>query len=224
MVFLLIKVVPEIAKLYAECNAKLPDITVMVLALSDWVQQNYLLLLGGVIGAGFGFSGIYRIEAFRQVWDPIALRIPLFGSLIRKSAIARVMRTMSTLIASGVPLLSAFDICQKLVENRAIKAPSVMRPPRSKRESVLPRDLMKGGLFPPMVTHMVNIGEMTGKLDELMGKVADIYDDEVDDAVAALTGLLQPAIIIVVGIMVAFLLMAMYLPIFLLAEKTMGDS
>ena len=111
VVFLLVKVVPQIAKLYSESKAELPGITITVLAISTWCQNNYGVAFGGIFGLGVGFSSLYKVEAFRQVWDPIAMRLPFFGPLIRKSAIARVMRTLSTLIRGGVPLLNAFDIC-----------------------------------------------------------------------------------------------------------------
>jgi type IV pilus assembly protein PilC len=222
LIFLLVKVIPEIAKLYTDSNAKLPDITLAVLALSRWVQDNFLLIIFGLVASGLSVVVLSRSPGFRKHWDPIALKIPLFGGLIQKSAIARFSRTMSTLVSSGVPLLTAFDICAKLMSNLAIRG-NIERASASVAEGkTMAAGLAVKGIFPPMVIHMVNIGEMTGKLDELLAKVADIYDDEVDDAVSNLTGLINPVMIIVVGIMIAFLLVAMYLPIFQLADKVAG--
>lgn len=222
LIFMLVKVIPGVAKLYNENQAQLPDLTIFVLGLSDWFQQNYSLLVGGVVGFPIVCLVLYRVPGFRVFWDPIVLRIPLFGSLIKKSTIARFARTMSTLVSSGVPLLNCFEICVKLVSNTAVKS-IIQRAASSVQEGKsIAQGLSTNNLFPPMVVHMVNIGEMTGKLDELMGKVADIYDDEVDDAVSAMTGLLQPMLIVFVGGIVAFLLIAMYLPIFQLAEKVTG--
>lgn len=220
LLFLLIKVVPEIAKMYGDNNAKLPELTTTVLGISAWVQENYLTLIVVVGVMVVSFPLAYRTATFRKFWDPFILKVPGFGGLIKKSAVARFSRTMATLVASGVPLLGAFDICLRLMSNLAIReviqqAMTAVTEGKSIAQGLAVRDL-----FPPMVIHMVNIGEMTGKLDELLSKVADIYDEEVDGAVSALTGLIQPIMIVCVGGIIAFLLLAMYLPIFQLAEKT----
>jgi type IV pilus assembly protein PilC len=222
LIFLLIKVIPEISKLYAESNAELPALTVKVLQLSHWVQDHYFLIMACVFGLFIAAPVLVQIPSIKEVWDPFVLKIPGFGDLIKKSSIGRLARTMSTLISSGVPLMTAFDVCNKLISNVAIK-----KVIEEARQSVIEGKSMAAGfgrrkLFPPMVLHMIGIGEMTGKLDELLGKVADIYDEEVDDAVSAITGMIQPALIVVVGVLVAFLLLAMYLPIFQLAEKVTG--
>jgi type IV pilus assembly protein PilC len=222
LVFLLVKVIPEIAKLYTESAAQLPEITLKVLALSKWVQDNWGYLLGGVLFIIFGIPAIYRITAVKKVCDPFILHVPLFGSLTKKSSIAKFTRTMSTLVSSGVPLLTAFEICIKLMGNYAIKDALGAAAASVQEGKSIASGLGSKKLFPPMVLHMVSIGEMTGRLDDLLGKVADIYDDEVDDAVAKLTDLLQPMMIIGIGGLVAVLLIAMYLPIFQLAAKVSG--
>jgi type IV pilus assembly protein PilC len=224
LLFLLVKVIPEISKLYSESNAELPMITQKVLGLSVWVQNNFIYLIAVLLFVIFGAPVLVKVPAVRKVFDPFVLKVPGFGDLIKKSSIARLTRTMATLLASGVPLLTAFDICSRLISNLAIKAVI-----EQARLSVIEGKSIAAGfgqkkLFPPMVLHMVGIGEMTGKLDELLTKIADIYDDEVDDAVGAVTGMIQPAMIIVVGIIIAFLLLAMYLPIFQLAEKVTGGA
>jgi len=221
LVFLLIKVVPEIAKLYADNKATLPFLTVQTLMLSAWVQENFMYLIFAVAGIFFGTPLLYKVDAFRKLWDPFVIRTPGFGALIKKSSIARFTRTMSTLVSSGVPLLNAFDICIKLISNLAVKN-VIIRARASVTEGKSIAQGLTGEIFPPMVIHMVAIGEMTGKLDELLGKVSDIYDDEIDDAVSTITGLIQPILIICVGGIIAFLMLAMYLPIFQLAEKTTG--
>jgi len=222
LIFLLVKVIPEVAKLYGESNAKLPDITIMVLNLSQAVQNNVLTIIGSIVGFVAFIVALAKWKKFRKYWDPIAIRIPLFGPLIQKSAIARFARTMATLISSGVPMLTAFEICTKLMSNFAIRD-NIQRAAAAVAEGKsMASGLAVKGIFPAMVIHMVNIGEMTGKLDELLAKVADIYDEEVDEAVSNLTGLLNPAMVVIVGIMIAFLLIAMYLPIFQLADKVAG--
>lgn len=217
--FLLIKVVPEISKMYGDNNAKLPELTVMVLGLSAWVQANYLYILGLVGGMVVAWPFLYKMPGFRAIFDPFVLKVPGFGGLIKKSAVARFARTMATLVASGVPLIGAFEICLKLMGNLAVRDVIHRAMVAVTEGKSIAQGLAVKDLFPPMVIHMVNIGEMTGKLDELLNKVADIYDEEVDAAVGALTGLIQPVMIVCVGGIIAFLLLAMYLPIFQLAEK-----
>jgi len=222
LIFMLVKVVPGVAKLYSDNNAQLPELTVFVLGISTWFQDNIGWLSILLIITPFAMIVLYRIPAFRELWDPFILRVPLFGPLIKKSAIANFARTLSTLISSGVPLLNAFDICTRLVSNVAIRDLIRRTSSAVSEGKSIAQGLSMSPIFPPMVIHMVNIGEMTGKLDELLGKVADIFDDEVDDAVSNMTGLLQPLMIVVVGAIVAFLLISMYLPIFQLAEKATG--
>lgn len=224
LMFLLIKVVPEISKMYGDNNAKLPELTIMVLNLSNWVQTYYLHIVGAFAVAIMGWPFLYKVKGFRKYFDPFVLRVPGFGGLIKKSSIARFTRTMATLVASGVPLIGAFEICLRLMTNLAIKDVIQKAMIAVTEGKSIAQGLATKELFPPMVIHMVNIGEMTGKLDELLTKVADIYDEEVDNAVSALTGLIQPIMIVCVGGIIAFLLLAMYLPIFQLAEKVTGGA
>lgn len=223
LVFLLVKVIPEVAKLYSQGNAKMPELTVFVMGLSDWFVGNFQYLAIGGGAMFFGGIAIYQLESFRQAFDPILLKAPLFGPLILKSAVAQMTRTMATLVQAGVPLLSVFEIVLKLVKNRAINNSIQTAASFVSEGKTIAQGLAANGVFPPMLIHMINIGEMTGRLDELLAKVAAIYEDEVDDAVGALTGLLQPIIIVIVGGMIAFLLVAMYLPIFQLADKISGN-
>lgn len=224
VIFMLVKVIPSIAQLYADNSAKLPEITLFVLGLSRWFESNIVLLLGGFGALGFGGAALWGSPDAREILDPLILKVPLFGTLIKKSTIARFARTMSTLISSGVPLLSSFEICERLVSNRAVQKLIKSSAAAVSEGKSIAQGLSVSELFPPMVIHMVNIGEMTGKLDELLTKVADIYDDEVDDAVNAITSLLQPLMIVVIGGIIMFLLIAMYLPVFQLAEKASGGG
>jgi type IV pilus assembly protein PilC len=223
LIFLLVKVIPEVAKLYSQGNAKMPELTVFVMGLSDWFVANVQYIIGGAAGTAFAVATLYQVEAFRQFFDPLILKVPLFGGLILKSAVAQMTRTMATLVQAGVPLLSVFEIIIKLVKNRAINNSIRTASAYVSEGKTIAQGLNANGIFPPMLIHMINIGEMTGRLDELLGKVAAIYEDEADDAIGALTGLLQPMIIVVVGGMIAFLLVAMYMPIFQLAEKISGN-
>ncbi len=222
LVFLLVKVFPEISKLYTQTGSELPALTQFVLGISVWTQEYYLVVILGAIASGFGLAIAYKQPSFRAKFDPIILRVPFVGSLILRSAVAQLTRTLSTLISSGVPLIGAFEICEKLIANRAIKEVITFTKQAVQEGRTIAQGISVKNVFPPMVVHMVNIGEMTGRLDELLGKIARIYDDEVDDAIGNLTGILQPAIIVVVGVLIAFLVLAMYLPVFTVAEKMSG--
>lgn len=222
LIFLLVKVIPQVAQLYSQSSAELPEITQTVLDLSNFFQTNYTMLVGSAISLVITSMFLYKIESFREVFDPIWLKVPLFGTLTRKAAVGRFARTMSTLIQSGVPLLAAFDICRKLMSNLAVKNAIDYTAAAVSEGKSIASGLADTKIFPPMVVHMISIGEMTGRLDDLLGKVADIYDDEVDDAIANITGLLQPTLIVCVGILILFLLLAMYMPIFQLGERTSG--
>lgn len=220
LIFLLVKVIPEVAKLYGD--QALPELTQSVLNMSKWFELNYMFVIVGLCAAVGGFSLLYRVESFRVVFDKYWLKIPLFGTLTVKSSVATFTRTLSTLISSGVPLLNGFEICEKVIDNRSIKESIRQGSAAVSEGKGIAVGLSTAKVFPPMVLHMISIGEMTGRLDDLMGKVAEIYDDEVDDAVSNLTGLIQPALIVGVGIMIAFLMLAMYAPIFNLGEKASG--
>jgi len=220
VIFLLIKVIPEISKLYG--SNKLPDITVAVLNFSKGFQENLSLIFGAIIVVPLGMIVLYRVSKFREFWDPIVLRIPLFGALAMRAAVARFARTLSTLVSSGVPLLAAFEICAKVISNRALRK-SVEKASLGVSEGKTIVDgLGSTGYFPKMVIHMIGIGEVTGRLDELLLKIAEIYDDEVDNAVDAITNLLQPLLIMAVGGIILFLMVAMYMPIFNLGDKISG--
>ncbi len=223
LIFLLIKVVPEIAKLYSEGNAQLPELTVFVMSMSKWVQANFLFVFAAIVVGAVGGTALYRMPQFREKFDPLVLKVPLIGSLVLRSAVAQLTRTLGTLVSSGVPLINAFEICAKLMTNLAIRDAIKLTMQYVQEGRTIAAGLQAKNIFPPMVIHMVNIGEMTGRLDELLNKVASIYDDEVDDAISGITGLLQPAIIVFVGIIIAFLLIAMYLPVFQLADKVSGN-
>jgi len=159
------------------------------------------------------------VPKIKEAVDPILIRVPVFGLLVLRSGIAIFTRTLSTLVASGVQLLTAFQICEKVTSNSLLK-----RCIRNAAASVtegqgIGAGLAKLNIIPPMVIHMVNIGEMTGKLDELLLKIAEIYDEEVDDAVSLMTTLLQPILIVSVGGVIAVIMVAIYLPLFGMASN-----
>ncbi|NBX93148.1 MAG: type II secretion system F family protein [Proteobacteria bacterium] len=219
--FLLYKVFPEIVKMYGDVK-NLPWLTQSVLQLSEWLQANIGKLFSGIVTFVVLIRWLYSLPPVKTAVDPLLIRVPVIGLLILRSGVAIFTRTLATLLSSGVPLLTAFSICEKVSSNYAIKkcirdAASAVSEGQS-----ISHGLGKSGLMPGMVIHMIGIGEMTGRLDELLLKISDIFDDEVDDAVGLMTTLLQPALIVVVGAIVMTLMLAMYMPIFGMVDKIGG--
>ena len=220
--FLLAKVVPEIISMYQD-PSKLPAITIFVINVSNWFRANYHLVFGGIIGGFFGIRMAYRVPQVKKAVDPILLKVPVVGLLILRSSIAIFARTLSTLVTSGVQLLTAFQICERVTSNYALKE-CIRDAASSVTEGHgISQGLGKRKIIPAMVLHMINIGEMTGKLDDLLLKVAEIYDEEVDDAVGLMTTLLQPLLIVVVGGIILVIMIAIYLPLFGLTENMGGQ-
>ncbi|NBV50571.1 type II secretion system F family protein [bacterium] len=216
--FLLAKVVPEMVKLYG--NAKdLPAITQFVIAVSDLVRNYYGSVLTAIVLGVVAAQMAYKVPKVRAVVDPLLLKVPILGLLLLRSGIAIFTRTLATLVSSGVQLLTAFQICERVTSNFHLKT-CIRDAALSVTEGQsIAQGLGKRKVFPPMVLHMVSIGEMTGKIDELLLKVAEIYDEEVDDAVSLMTTLLQPALIVVVGGIILVIMLAIYLPIFGMSDK-----
>jgi len=216
--FLLAKVVPEIASMYDD-PSKLPWLTLFVMAVSDWFRAHYLSLIFGIVGFGVSVKIAYQNKKVKKAVDPILLKVPVFGLLILRSGIAIFARTLSALVSSGVQLLTGFQICERVTGNELLKDCIRDAAASVSEGQGIAQGLAKRQIIPPMVLHMITIGEMTGKLDELLLKVAEIYDEEVDDAVALMTTLLQPALILSVAGIILVIMLAMYLPLFGLAEN-----
>ena len=216
--FLLAKVVPSMVELYGDVK-KLPAITQFVIAASNMVRDYYHIVLMILIGTVIGARLAYRVPKVRAVVDPILLRVPILGLLLVRSGIAIFTRTLATLVSSGVQLLTAFQICERVTSNYLLKACIRDAAASVTEGQSIAQGLAKRKVFPAMVLHMVSIGEMTGKIDELLLKVAEIYDEEVDDAVSLMTTILQPALIVIVGGITLVIMVAIYLPIFGMSDK-----
>jgi type IV pilus assembly protein PilC len=212
--FLLIFVIPIFAGFFAKAGVPLPLPTRIVIGASNVVRNYWYLIILGVIAAIFLFRMWYRTDSGRTAVDRFLLRAPVFGPLIRKISVARFTRTLSALLGGGVPIIDALRITAKTAGNRIIEN-AVMEA----RESVtagqtLGERLKESKVFPPMVVQMVLVGEQTGALDNMLAKVADYYEDEVDVAVAGLTSLLEPIMIVFLGIIIGGIVISIYLPIF----------
>jgi type IV pilus assembly protein PilC len=207
-------IVPVFAKMFAGLGAELPAPTRIILSISAFLRGNILTGLVLAILLIIAYRFYHKTDQGRLNIDRVKLRIPLIGDLIRKSSISRFSRTLGTLISSGVSILDALDITARASGNRvihdAIKA-SVLSIAEGE---TITQPLKQCGVFPPMVTQMISVGEKTGGLDEMLSKIADFYDEEVDAAVAALTSVIEPVIIVFMGVVIGAILIAMYLPMF----------
>ena len=215
---LLLKVVPTFEEMFAEFGQALPAPTQFVIDLSKWLQANFLYLVVGIVVGGFSLRQFYRTKRGEVMIDALLLKLPVFGDLLIKSAVARFCRTLGTMIASGVPILEALDICGRTAGNKVIEnAVTTVRDAISEGRTIA-EPLSEAGVFPEMVCQMIAVGEATGALDVMLGKVADFYEDEVDQAVENLTSMMEPIIIVFLGTIIGGLVIAMYMPIFSMAS------
>jgi type IV pilus assembly protein PilC len=212
---IMVFVVPTFSKMFTTLGGELPLPTKMVMMISNFMAGwGGFILLMIIIGFTIFFFQIRRTEKGKAVTDNLFLKLPIFGILIRKVAVAKFTRTLGTLISSGVPILDGLEITAKTAGNKVIEY-SVMDVRTAVSEGkTLAEPLMKSKVFPPMVTHMIAVGESTGALDAMLSKIADFYDDEVDNAVANLTAMMEPMLMVFLGGTVGFIVVAMYLPIF----------
>ncbi|MHB1680088.1 MAG: type II secretion system F family protein [bacterium] len=222
IVILLTFVIPVFANLFASVGAKLPGLTQDVINFSDFVRSYILYIIIAIGIAVFLFKSYYKRENGRRNIDRSILKLPLIGLLLKKVSIARFSRTLSTMVESGVPILSALGIVSKISGNKIIEESLMKAKEDVASGSPLSTAINKTGLFPPLVVQMIMVGEKTGNLDAMLAKVADYYDEEVDNAVTNLTAMMEPALIVFLGIVVGILVVAMYLPIFNLGKAIKG--
>jgi type IV pilus assembly protein PilC len=214
-VILLLFVIPQFEELFKGFGAELPAFTQMVIGMSRWMQANWWFLFLALGGAGFGFGYFYkRSRPMRQFIDRMSLQLPVLGPILRKAAIARYARTLATMFGAGVPLVEAMKSVAGATGN-IVYHDAVLR----MRDEIstgmrMQRAMENTGLFPNMVVQMIAVGEESGSLDEMAGKVADFYEADVDAAVDGLSSLLEPLIMVILGVLVGGLVIAMYLPIF----------
>jgi type IV pilus assembly protein PilC len=221
-IFMLMFIIPTFAQMFIDFGGTLPLPTRIVMGLSNFLRMNWYILLGMALGLFFGMRRYYKTEVGRARIDRFLLNMPILGSVIRKGAVARFTRTLGTLVASGVPILNGLEITAKTAGNKVIEE-AVMETRTSISEgNTIAEPLKNCGVFPPMVVQMIGVGEQTGALDEMLDKVADFYDAEVDTAVSALTSVIEPVMIVVMGTIVGGMLIAMYLPMFKLISVVSG--
>ncbi len=207
-------IVPVFARMFAGVGAELPGPTKFVLGLSSFLRSNLITGLIFLILSAIGLRFYFRTEQGHLLMDKLLLKFPLIGDLLRKSAISRFTRTLGTLISSGVSILDALEITAKTAGNKVIQN-AIKRSVLSIAEGeTITQPLKETGVFPPMVTQMISVGEKTGGLDDMLNKIADFYEEEVDAAVSALTSIIEPVVIVFMGVIVGGILISMYLPMF----------
>ena len=219
LTLLLVKVIPVFEKMFADFGGQLPGPTQMVINVSHWLQAYLPFLMVLATGAVIGYiQARRRSPRFRYQTDALYLKLPVFGPLLKKVAVARFSRTFSTMLSSGVPILDALDICAKTSGNRVIESGLQKTKAAISEGKTIAEPLKAVGVFPGMVVQMIGVGEQTGAMDSMLSKLADFYDDEVDAAVTGLTAMLEPLMMVFLGGSIGTILIAMYLPIFKIAE------
>jgi type IV pilus assembly protein PilC len=219
---LLVWIVPIFEDMFSGFGSALPLPTQIVVIMSDFIKDYWYLIIGFIIGTGVGFNRAYKTKKGRWYIDKISLKLPVFGDLVRKTAVARFTRTLGTMLSSGVPILEGLEVVSKTSGNVVIEDAVMKARTSLSQGKTLADPLMETNVFPGMVTQMIAVGESTGALDTMLSKIADFYEDEVDAAVDALTSMIEPLLMVFLGVVVGGLVIALYLPIFSLAGAAGG--
>jgi type IV pilus assembly protein PilC len=214
---ILIFVIPVFEEMFADFGSELPAPTQLVVAMSDLVKSKIVYIIIAFFLGAFAFKKYYATEKGRDTVDDLLLRLPVFGMLLRKVAVAKFTRTMGTMLASGVAILEALDIVAKTAGNRSVEKAIYNVRSGITEGRTMADPLTESGVFPPMVCQMIAVGESTGALDAMLEKIADFYDEEVDQAVENMTALIEPLMLVFLGVTIGGLVVAMYLPIFKMA-------
>jgi type IV pilus assembly protein PilC len=215
---LMIFVIPVFEGMFKSAGQSLPLPTLIVLTLSKLIKKYVIILIPGIILLLYGIKKYYQTETGKTLFDRLLLKLPVFGPLFQKIAVARFSRTLGTLVSSGVPILDGLTIVSKTSGNKTIET-AILNARTSIREGeTISEPLSRSGNFPPMVIQMISVGESTGALDTMLSKIADFYEEEVDVAVTNLTSLLEPFLMVFLGVVIGGVVISMYLPIFQMAS------
>ncbi|MEN6465659.1 MAG: type II secretion system F family protein [Syntrophaceae bacterium] len=215
---LLLKVIPVFQSMFEGMGRTLPAPTQFLIDASKFMQSYFLFMVAGLVILVFLFRRYYKTEAGRLKIDTLVLKAPVFGPLLKKVAVAKFSRTLSTMMSSGVPIIEGLDIVSKTAGNKVIENALIETKKSISEGKTIAEPLMDSGIFPSMVVQMIAVGENTGALDSMLAKIADFYDDEVDAAVDGMTALLEPFMMVFLGTVVGGMIIAMYLPIFQMAS------
>lgn len=224
VVILMIFVVPQFQKIFSDMlnGAPMPALTQTIIDISDFMKQNYIATLGIVIAVIAAVKIFFKTKVGIRLWDIAGLRLPKFGDLVMKSTVARFTRTFGTLLASGVPILEALNITRGTIKNSVISDALLRVHDRVRDGEPLATPLDQQKIFPTMVTSMVEVGEETGQLSEMLNRIADNYDEEVDNAVGGITSVIEPIMIVFLAVMVGTIVIALFLPIIQIIQKLTG--
>jgi type IV pilus assembly protein PilC len=218
VVVMLTKVIPVFENMYSEFKgASLPAPTQVVINISNGFQDYWYIFFGGAAAFGIGLSAMLRNPRGREIFDGFILKVPVIGSVLRKVIVARFTRTLGTLLSSGVPILDALEICAKTSGNKVVQNSIMYARSRISEGQDLATPLAQTKVFPSMVVQMIGVGEQTGAMDQMLQKIADFYEDEVDVSVTAMTSLMEPLMMVFLGGIIGGIIVAMYLPVFELA-------
>ena len=213
-IVLLYYVVPTFATMFMSNGQQLPGLTQVIVDMSEWVQENILFVIGGLVGIVIALKTAMKNPKFRFGVHRYALNAPIVGDLIRKSAVARFTRTLGTLVSSGVPLVDGLEVVSRTSGNMMIEKAIIFVRQKVIEGSDMTTPLTEAGVFPSMVVQMIGVGEATGAMDTMLNKIADFYEEEVDVAVDGLTSMIEPILMVVIGGIVGTMMVAMYLPMF----------
>ncbi|MGA3084859.1 MAG: type II secretion system F family protein [Thermodesulfobacteriota bacterium] len=219
---ILLFVIPIFEKMFSEVGQALPAPTQFVIALSRFVSNNFIYIILGFGAFIYLLRRFYRTEKGKYLMDDLFLKLPIFGILLRKVAVAKFTRTFGTMVSSGVPILEAMDIVARSAGNKVVEKAIFKARGSIAQGRTISEPLAESRVFPPMVTQMIGVGEASGELDTMLNKIADFYDDDVDAAVNTLTSMMEPIMMVVLGGIVGGLVISMYLPIFKMGEAITG--
>ncbi|MBI2354973.1 MAG: type II secretion system F family protein [Deltaproteobacteria bacterium] len=219
---ILVFVIPTFAKMFADFGGELPAPTKFVIALSNFLLKYIIVIIAAFFGLVTAIKKYYATAGGRKTIDRLALKAPIAGPLIRKVSVAKFTRTLGTMVSSGVPIMDGLEIVAKTAGNKIVEEAIYGVRQAISEGKTMAEPLAACGVFPPMVVQMISVGEATGAMDAMLNKIADFYDDEVDDAVSAMTAMMEPLLMVFLGTTVGGLVVAMYLPIFKLAGAVGG--
>jgi len=215
-------VVPKLQEVFSASGKELPALTQWVINLSNELKKNWMYYIASAIGGPWALAQYVKTDEGKKIFDGVMIQMPLFGDLILRSSVARMTRTLSTLLSSGVGLIESIEIAARTSGNYSVEEALLRTKEQVLQGRPLAVPMSKEKLIPEMVTQMVAIGEQSGSVDQMLGKIADFYEDEVENAVKALTAMIEPILMIVLGVAIAVLVVAMYLPVFSLGDTISG--
>ncbi len=220
--FLLIKIVPTFVDIFNQSHVELPALTKFIIDMSNFLRSSYVYVLIGLVAFGVAMKFLLKVDQVKEFIDRLSLRVFIIGPLMRKVAVARISRSLATMVKSGIPILDSLDIIAGTSGNKVIADALLKARDDVAKGELLSKSLQASGVFPPMMLEMLAAGEQTGAVDEMMDKVADFFEDEVDAAVEALTSMVEPLMLVFIGGFIGTIVIALYLPIFKLAGAVGG--